>query len=199
MPNWQPIPGETPIDPSGLKIKGVTNRAELSRVEAPNVLKAIAKYLASKPNARLAPFDLPWCERLHGEMLGDVWEWAGRFRDHDLNLGISFGSIRDNLAGLLADLHSWPDFRMDLVEQASRLHFRAVSIHPFENGNGRWARLLANIWLRLNGHPVIDWPEATIGVESVIRTEYIAAIQLADDANLEPLIEMHRRYVEKSS
>jgi hypothetical protein len=36
MAAWPTIPGETPIDPSGLKIHGVTNRAELSFVEAQN-------------------------------------------------------------------------------------------------------------------------------------------------------------------
>jgi hypothetical protein len=42
MESWPSIPGETPIDPSGLKIKGITNRAELSVVEAQNIRKAFA-------------------------------------------------------------------------------------------------------------------------------------------------------------
>jgi len=127
-------------------------------------------------------------------MFGEVWKWAGQIRDHDLNIGISFGAIRDNLAGLLDDLHSWPGYGLDWVEQATRLHYRAVHIHPFENGNGRWSRMLANIWLRLNDRAIIDWPELTIGAESVIRTEYIAAIRQADDGDLGPLIDLHRRY-----
>jgi Fic-DOC domain mobile mystery protein B len=198
MPDWQPIPGETPIDPSGLKVRGVTNRAELNRVEAACIRKVIAKYLASRPTRKLASFDLDWCQRLHAEMLGNVWEWAGQIRSRDLNIGISFGAIRENLLALLADLHSWPGFKMDFVEQAARFHHRAVQIHPFENGNGRWSRLLANIWLRLNDHRLIDWPEATIGTESVIRSQYIAAIRQADGGDLDPLIELHRIHVEKS-
>jgi Fic-DOC domain mobile mystery protein B len=188
------VPGETPIDPSGLKVKGVTNRAELSVVEAENIRKPIAKYLASRPNAKLAPFDSPWVLRLHHEMYGDVWKWAGKIRNKEVNIGLPFPAIPENLAGLLDDLHSWPGYGMDPVEQASRLHHRAVFIHPFENGNGRWSRLLANIWMRLTGHPIIEWPEETIGTESVIREEYIATIKKADDGDIEPLIELHRRY-----
>lgn len=55
---------------------------------------------------------------------------------------------------------------------------RGVAIHPFLNGNGRWARMLANIWLKRNGHPITEWPEATISFKSVIRDEYLAAIRL---------------------
>ena len=35
------MPGETPIDISGLKALGITNRRELSAIEAENVRKAI--------------------------------------------------------------------------------------------------------------------------------------------------------------
>ncbi len=194
MSSWDPLDGETPIDISGIRIKGITNRSELNRVEGANIFRATTKYLASKPNQRLAPFDFAWCKRLHDEMFGDVWKWAGRIRNRDLNIGMPLGAIRENLAVLLADLHSWPGYGHDWVEQATRLHYRAVHIHPFENGNGRWSRMLANIWLRLNDRAIIEWPESTIGAESVIRAEYFAAIRQADDGDLSPLIELHRRY-----
>jgi Fic-DOC domain mobile mystery protein B len=197
MPDWQSIPGETPIDPSGLKIAGITNRAELSSVEGANIRKALSKYLTSKPSRREAPFDLDWCQRLHKEMFGDVWDWAGQIRTRNLNLGIPFGTIRDTLAALLGDLAEWPTYKMHWIEQAARLHYRAVLIHPFENGNGRWSRLLSNIWLRRNGQGVIVWPEATIGAESVIRSDYIAAIKKADAGDLEPLVELHRHYEQR--
>jgi fido (protein-threonine AMPylation protein) len=91
MPAWQPIPGETPIDPSGLKIPGVTTRRELSIVEAENIRKAVVKYLAARPSERAAPFDFHWCLRLHQEMFGDVWEWAGVPRSRDgYNIGVLF-------------------------------------------------------------------------------------------------------------
>ena len=172
-------------------------RGKLNVVERQNILRATVKYLAAKPRKKTAPFTSAWCERLHREMFGDVWKWAGKIRDRDLNLGCPFAVVRENLANLLADLHSWSAFDMPLVEQATRLHYRAVAIHPFENGNGRWSRMLANIWLKRNDHPIIRWPEETIGTESPIRSEYLSAIKLADKGDLEPLIAMHRRYLDE--
>ena len=72
---------------------------------------------------------------------------------------------------------------MRLLEQAVRLHHRAVRIHPFPNGNGRWARMLANIWLKRHGQPITAWPEETIGTRSVVRDEYLAAIRAADEGD----------------
>ena len=68
----------------------------------------------------------------------------------------------------------------ETLELAVRIHFRAVHIHPFPNGNGRWSRLLGNIFLKQNDHPLVKWPEETIGVEkSIARDAYIAPESLA--------------------
>ncbi len=188
-------PGATPIDDiSGLKPKGVTTREQLYRVEAENIRKSMGKYIAAKPSRRLAPFDLPWSLKLHREMFGDVWDWAGTARTGQLNVGVEVFQIRPLLQQLINDLSSWPGFDMDWIEQATRLHHRAVSIHPFINGNGRWARLLSNIWLRQNDQPLVLWPEQTIGAKSAVREKYLAAIRLADDGDYDALLALHREY-----
>jgi Fic-DOC domain mobile mystery protein B len=194
--NWPTLPGETPIDDvSGLKPKGITTRAHLNALEAANILKATIKYLAAPPSRRSAKFDLAWTLRLHKEMFGDVWSWAGVIRVRDLNLGVPFFIVREQLQNMLDDLAERHRSGRDLVEQAAALHFRAVSIHPFMNGNGRWSRMLANIWLKRNRSRVVIWPEEAVGSESVVRSEYIAAIQAADKGDDLPLLEMHRRFL----
>jgi hypothetical protein len=47
--DWSAIPGETPIDPSGLKDRSIATRPELCRAEALNIRKAYVKYLAAAP------------------------------------------------------------------------------------------------------------------------------------------------------
>lgn len=150
---WNPISGETPIDISGLKLTGVTNRRELSIVEAENVRKAIVKYLGGYLTRRMAKFDLSWMLKLHLEMFGAVWKWAGQPRKINLNLGSSWHQVPIQLQGLRDDLAYWKKNWPDVIEQAAHLHHRAVQIHPFPNGNGRWSRLLANIWLKLHKQP----------------------------------------------
>ncbi|HEV7223663.1 MAG TPA: mobile mystery protein B [Pirellulales bacterium] len=193
--NWPTLPGETPIDDiSGLKLRDVSTREQLNLAEARNILKVAVKYLATRPSKRSAKFDFSWMLRLHREMFGDVWEWAGQVRTRDLNLGVPFYLVNQELQNLLGDLLAWRQFGHDLVGQAARLHYRAVRIHPFLNGNGRWSRMLANIWLKLNRSDIIVWPEKTIGKESVVRAEYIAAIQAADRGDEGPFLELHRRF-----
>jgi fido (protein-threonine AMPylation protein) len=125
-------------------------------------------------------------------MFGDVWEWAGKPRLRDLSIGVPFGTVQESLYNLLKDFGVWQG--MDSVEKAARLHHGAVHIHPFENGNGRWSRLIANISMRLDGETWLEWPEATIGTTSVIRAEYIEAIKAADRGDFKYLIDICRRY-----
>jgi Fic-DOC domain mobile mystery protein B len=195
MARWQSLPGETPIDDiSGLKLKDVRTRKQLSLVEAENVLKATVKYLATKPSRRLAPFDLKWFLKLHREMFGDVWQWAGKPRTIDLNIGVAWHQIEIGLQCLVNDLRYWKENWHDVVEQAAYLHHRAVRIHPFLNGNGRWARTMANIWLRLHGHELTRWPEEAIGAVSPVRNEYLIAIKAADNGDMQPILDLHRRF-----
>lgn len=200
MESWQTIPGETPIDPSGLRPsvrKAVHNRAQLNVVEAENIRLATVRYLAGVLSRRGAPFTVDWTLKVHKEMFGKVWLWAGRIRGIELNLGSPAWRVRTDLHDLMADLHCWEGSDMPLVEQAATLHYRAVHIHPFENGNGRWARMLANIWLKQHGGAITMWPEQGItDCTSPVRDEYIEALQQADQVDMNPLIELHKRYAE---
>ncbi|MBL8796142.1 MAG: mobile mystery protein B [Planctomycetia bacterium] len=186
------LPGETPLDDlSGLKIKGITTRSQLNEVEAKNILKAVIKYLARKPS-RIARFtDFKWYLRLHEEMFGEVWDWAGKLRTRNLNLGVNWQQVQPALFTLLGDLPAWGEYGTPIIEQAAMLHHRAVSIHPFMNGNGRWSRMLANVWLKLNDEPPTAWPEETIGSESTVRASYLAAIRNADQGDYCDLINLH--------
>lgn len=195
MSGWEELAGETPIGVSHLKIKWVKTQHELAIVEASNIRKAVSKYFGRRrPTKAMAPFDLNWVKRLHRQMFGDVWKWAGEIRTRDVNLGVRWNLIDEKLHSLLSDLEVWQRSGMDLVEQAVRLHHQAVAIHPFYNGNGRWARMLGNILLRANGLQPTSWPETLLGVESTIRGEYLAAIKEADLGNYEPLLSLTRQH-----
>jgi Fic-DOC domain mobile mystery protein B len=192
------IPGETPIDDvSELKVKGIARRRELNEYEAKNILKAVIKYLSRRPSRRLAPFDFTWVRKLHREMFGTVWGWAGRLRTTVLTIGIDPAHVEPALFELVESLRAQRlTDSYTLIDQATWLHHRAVQIHPFQNGNGRWARLLSNIWLKQHGSPIVVWPEKTVGAVSPIRDEYLDAIRRADQFDLGPLTELHRRFLD---
>lgn len=189
--------GETPLDGiSGLIPAWVRTMDALDEVVSANIAEVVTRYLASRPSHRLAPFTVVWMLRLHREMLGKVWRWAGKIRRAELNLGIDWHLIMEQLENLARDAACWLDSNArDLIEEATIMHHRAVWIHPFMGGNGRWSRLLAEIWLRRNEYPGIAWPEAGLSEgQSPIRDEYIDALHEADKGDMDPLIALHRRF-----
>jgi len=196
MDRMPDIPGATPLaDISGLRKKGIRTRDQLHEAEYANIVAPTAKYLAGRPSRRTAPFGRTWMLKLHREMLGSVWAWAGRVRRTGKNIGVEPYRIEVELEKLARDLAFWQDSGMDRWEAAARLHHRAVWIHPFEDGNGRWARLLTNIWLRQQGLPVTRWPERDIaGGASPVRQAYLEALASADDGDYRPLFGLHARH-----
>ena len=59
------------------------------------------------------------------------------------------------------------------VELAALFHYRYIRIHPFEDGNGRIARLLVNYILTRHDYPMIV-------VRSRKKSEYLEALHQAD-------------------
>lgn len=58
------------------------------------------------------------------------------------------------------------------VQYAADLHQKFVSIHPFEDGNGRTARLLMNMALTQAGYPIVN-----IQPDVQERTAYMTALE----------------------
>jgi len=193
--DWEHRSGETPYeDLDGfipVKTYPDPSRRQVDELEEENVRKATLKYLAAKPSKKAAPFDYYWMLDLHREMFGDVWEWAGKTRTQNTQIGLDKYEVPEALRILAVDVKEWPK-HFGPLECAARLHHRAVQIHPFKNGNGRWSRLLANIWLKQNSHPLTQWP--SIVGESPVRGDYLEAVKAADEMDFEPLVELHRRF-----
>lgn len=79
---------------------------------------------------------------------------------------------------------AWPQVEDDpemAVAFASDLHHRFAAIHPFDDGNGRMARLLMNLVLMRAGYP-----PAVIRQEN--RPTYYGALSQADGGELGPLV-----------
>lgn len=71
---------------------------------------------------------------------------------------------------LMGDFAAWLRHAPDTPETAFRAHRELVGIHPFNDGNGRVARLLMNLILIRGGYP-------PIAVRPVDRPAYIQALQ----------------------
>ena len=190
------IDDATPLDDiSGLKLsksKSYTLKYIYEK-EAQNIAEATIKYLSATPTKKQAPFTYKWLLSLHEEMFGDVWDWAGKLRQVELSIGIKAYMVATELKKLSEDLEYWDrEKTFDVYEIATRLHHKAVQIHPFKNGNGRWSRMLASIYLRQKGLMPVKWQEDLLSCENAKRDDYIKALKKADKSDFEDLIEMHK-------
>jgi len=180
-------------DISGLKLdtsKQYTMN-EIYLYEAKNITKATLKYLSATPDKKLAPFSYEWFMLLHKDMFGDVWDWAGKLRHAELSIGVKAYLVSIEIKKLVDDLEYWHENKtFNVIEIASRLHHRAVQIHPFLNGNGRWSRMLANIYLKQNGLQPTKWNENLLSKENLHRDDYIKALKKADNGDYADLIKM---------
>ncbi len=192
----KPIDDATPLDDiSGLLLPSdkVYALKEIYVAEANNIALATLKYLSAPPSSKLAPFTYEWLSKLHEEMFGNVWEWAGKFRQVELSIGIKAYMVPTALKELADDIAYWDANKtFDIYETAARIHHRAVQIHPYQNGNGRWSRMLANIYLRQNGSMPVKWQEDMLSKENPKRDAYIKALKAADKGDYSTLIEIHR-------
>ena len=192
----QPIDDATPLDDiSGLILPSdkVYTLKEIYIAEANNIALATLKYLSAPPSSKLAPFSYDWLSQLHEEMFGSVWDWAGKFRQIELSIGIKAYMVPTALKELADDIAYWDTNKTyDIYETAARIHHRAVQIHPYQNGNGRWSRMLANIYLRQKGSMPVKWQEDMLSKENLQRDAYIKALKDADSGDYSSLIAMHR-------
>lgn len=180
-------------DISGLKLDTSKQYTmdEIYLYEAKNITQATLKYLSLVPDKKLAPFAFEWFLLLHKEMFGEVWEWAGKLRQEELSIGVKAYLVSTEFKKLVDDLAFWEENKsFDVIEIASRIHHRAVQIHPFLNGNGRWSRMLANIYLKQNGLQPTKWNENLLSKENLHRDDYIKALKKADNGDYKDLIKL---------
>lgn len=182
--------GKTPLaDREGLRVQ-IRTQNELNVLEFENISKATTHYLVRHPSKKKAPFTYEWFLKVHQEMFGNVWEWAGKIRRSDKNIGVDKLRIPETLKNLEKNYNHWLALDMNPSEIAARLHHRLVWIHPFENGNGRWARLITNIYLKQNRLLLIKWPDQALLAKTDIRERYLNALRQADQHNLHPLMDL---------
>lgn len=186
--------GQTPLDDiSGLLVK-VETRQELNDLEFKNNNKAYKKYFLQKLSKKSMPFNYESFKQVHKEMFGEVWQWAGVPRDSDLNLGVPKEKIGAEIHRLLYELNQWESQSIQPLEIAVRIHHRLALIHPFNNGNGRWARMITNLYLHQKGLRVFQWPNDSAFIKNTFRPRYLEALKNADHGNFEQLLKLHEEY-----
>lgn len=183
--------GATPLGPDemrGLKFKHIATRGELDELEQANIQQGLIWLFARKRGDVLDPLFL---SKAHQRLFGDVWEWAGRYRLREMNIGIDPHQISVQLQIHLDNVEHWVrESVFSPLEAAARYHHRLVEIHLFPNGNGRHARIMTDLFLRdYFEHEGIQWEGGkNLQVDSERRDAYIASLRSADQGEFDALL-----------
>lgn len=192
--------GATPgDDTSGLLLTQLSNREDRNAVELETISQAYDKhiYRARKKARNTGWLTDAYIREVHKDMFGPIWDWAGKYRTVQLNIGVDYHLIPEQVTILCRDFRYWDsdECAMPVVEIAARLQHRLAKIHPFRNGNGRHARLITDIFFHSRKHSLPKWPQIQLESQGdAIRERYIKAMKTADQGDYTELIHFIEEY-----
>ena len=192
---FQYAPGATPLDPdeaAGLVPSHITTQADLNAWEQANILQAVRWVARQKKRDLLTE---GFVRDLHRRMFDQTWKWAGTFRQSNKNIGVDRTQVAVKLLNLLDNTRFQIDHKVfEPDELVVRLHHQLVWVHAFPNGNGRHARLMADVLAQQLGRPRMTWGGADVELVSMgtVRDRYLKALREADQGQWSALIAFAR-------
>jgi Fic-DOC domain mobile mystery protein B len=179
----------TPEERHDLIPSYITTRDQLNEVEQLGISEADRWAFSRKRDV----LDERFLLSLHKRMFGDVWKWAGSFRTTPRNIGVEAYQIAVDLRQLLDDVRYWVEHATYPPDEiALRFHTRLTWIHPFPNGNGRHARLAADLLMVALGDKRFTWGGAGLVDATAMRKAYIDAVRAGDNHDFAPLLAFAR-------
>jgi cell filamentation protein len=199
LPEAQFEPGS-----NGLVLKnliGIMSKHVMDEAEARALEQAMDTLVrAYSETHRFTAMDLCDC---HRTWLGNVYEWAGRYRRVNVSKdGFPFAAaaqvpvLMDQFERDVLRRYTPCTFadRADVVHALAETHVELVLIHPFRDGNGRLARVLSSLMALQAGLPLLDFSL----MAGTGKTAYIAAIQAGLDKHYAPMERLFEKVIEQS-
>lgn len=188
----------------GLVLKnllGITSKEGMDEAEARALEQATDLLIKVHGEThRFTATDICDCHRI---WLGDIYEWAGRYRRVNVSKdGFPFAAAaqvpalmdqfeRDVLWCCTPCVFADPTA---VIRALAETHVELVLIHPFRDGNGRLARVLSTLMALQAGLPLLDFSLMT----GTGKTTYIAAIQAGLDKRYVLMESLFREIIERS-
>jgi cell filamentation protein len=174
---------------------GIRSSRAMAACESRALIVAIERLAKEVPeDQRFSAEDI---RMMHRTWLGEIYPWAGEYRQVNVSKpGVHFAAARE-IPRLMQDLGRGPLMKLTpcrattLDEQARALgvvHAELVLVHPFREGNGRCARILATLMGLQAGLPMLDFA----ALDGKGRNRYFAAIQEALGRDYGPITSLFR-------
>jgi cell filamentation protein len=142
---------------------------------------------------------------IHKKFLGNIYSWAGTYRDVNLSKG---GFV---FASAMAIPQMMKEFERrvlrkhtpcregavdEIAERLAIVHVEFLLIHPYREGNGRTARLLATLMAYQAGMPGLDF--GFIGSRGREFDRYVSAIHAGVKENYRPMAAIMKRALSRA-
>lgn len=140
--------------------------------------------------------------KMHKMWIGNIYEWAGQYRQVKMSKDDFSFVFPKQIQKLMAELEKSPlnEFTPchfssleEVIKALAVVHTELVLIHPFREGNGRVARMLATLMALQAGLPPLDF-SYMIGKG---KKEYIKAIHAGVERNYAPMKKVFAAVIRK--
>lgn len=180
---------------------GIKSPKEMDDAEARALERAMVR-LVGKYNERHR-FTATDIREIHESWLGEIYEWAGEYRQVNVSKGEFPFAAANRVPSLMEEFekdvlarHTPCNFkeRADIIRALAETHVELVLIHPFREGNGRVARVLSTLMALQAGLPLLDF--SLIAGER--KQSYFSAVQAGLDKNYRPMEQLFAEIIERS-
>jgi cell filamentation protein len=131
-------------------LRGITSKREMDEAEAREQLRALRELMTIYGvHHRFTAADV--CN-IHKIWLGDIYEWAGKYRQVNVSKGGFLFAAANQVPHLMAEFEKGPlrkytscsfESHDEIAMALAAVHVELVLVHPFREGNGRVARMVA--------------------------------------------------------
>lgn len=159
---------------------GIFDKAKLNEEEAKGIIRAEQYILDLDADIKMS---VSIILKVHQTAFSHLYDWAGKLRIVNIVVGQHQPPHYSKVPNLMYQYTDELNYRIskigeqeDLIKCLAYTHHRMVYIHPFNNGNGRTARLITDLIAKQQGCQNIKLYHR----EGEKREEYLKAIRLAD-------------------
>jgi len=180
---------------------GIKSKREMDQIEAQEQLRTLEELVRIYDQThRITAADV---RRIHKIWLGSIYAWAGNYRQVNLSKGDFPFAAANQIPRLMIEFEKGPlreytPCRFTEMSEIARaiavVHTELLLIHPFREGNGRVARLLAVLMALQAGLPPLDFGN----IKGRKRQEYFRAVQAGLDRDYKPMEEVFSAVIRRT-